>query len=222
MGWVARFFRSVIGKKVVMAVSGILLVGFLLSHMASNVLVFKDPESLTHYGEWLRSFGPLLWVARLGLIALAVVHIVSALQLTRLSQQARPVGYQKLASTASTWGARSMRLGGLLLLAFIVFHLLHFTTGTIFPGAEFLPGEVGRNVLVGFTGQPLVVAFYVVAMLALGLHLSHGVWSFFQTLGLNHPHWNRARRVTAWVLTIAIAGGLLLVPIGVAAGWAGR
>lgn len=222
MGWIADFYRSVIGKKMVMAVSGILLVGFLLSHMASNILVFKDPESLTHYGEWLRSFGPLLWVARLGLITLAVLHIVSAVQLTRLSQQARPIGYQKLASTASTWGARSMRIGGVILLLFIIFHLLHFTTGTIFPGATFEPGNVGRNVLVGFSGQPLVVAFYVVAMVALGLHLSHGVWSFFQTLGLNHPHWNRARLVTAWVLTIAIAGGLLLIPIGVAAGLAGR
>lgn len=222
MNWIAEFYRSLIGKKVVMAVSGILLVGFLLSHMASNVLVFKDPESLTHYGEWLRSFGPLLWVARLGLIGLAVLHILSALELTRINRQARPVGYQRLRAASSTWGARSMRVGGVILLLFIVFHLLHFTTGTIFPGAVFEPGEVGRNVVVGFTGQPLVVAFYVVAMVALGLHLSHGVWSFFQTLGLNHPHWNRARRVTAWVLTVAIAGGLLLIPLGVAAGWAGR
>ncbi|MDZ4673918.1 MAG: succinate dehydrogenase cytochrome b subunit [Gemmatimonadota bacterium] len=222
MGWIADFYRSLIGKKVMMAASGILLVGFLLSHMASNVLVFKDPESLTHYGEWLRSFGPLLWVARIGLLGLAVLHIVAAIQLTRINQQARPVGYQRLRAESSTWGARSMRIGGVILLAFIVFHLLHFTTGTIFPGAEFEPGEVGRNVLVGFSGQPLVVAFYVVAMVALGLHLSHGVWSFFQTMGLNHPHWNRARRVIAWVLTIAIAGGLLAIPIGVAAGLAGR
>jgi succinate dehydrogenase / fumarate reductase cytochrome b subunit len=115
-----------------------------------------------------------------------------------------------------------MRVGGVILLLFIVFHLLHFTTGTIFPGATFVPGAVGRNVIVGFETQPLVAGFYVVAMIALGLHLSHGIWSFFQTLGLNHPTWNRARRVTAWVLTIVIAGGLMAIPLGVMAGFAGR
>ncbi len=220
MSWVAAFWRSLIGKKVLMAGSGILLVGFLLSHMASNILIFKDPESLDHYAAWLRSFGPLLWVGRLGLLGLAGVHIVLALQLTRLNLGARPVGYQRLTPDASTWGARSMRVGGVLLLAFLVFHILHFTLGTVHP--DFVPGAVGRNVIAGFVGHPVVVAFYSVAMLALGLHLSHGVWSFFQTMGLNHPHWNRSRRMVAWVLTIAIAGGLLVIPMGVAAGLASR
>lgn len=217
MNWIRAFLRSLIGKKIVMAVTGILLVGFLVSHMASNILVFRDPESLDHYAEWLRSFGPLLWVARLGLLALAVVHVVLAVQLTRINRKARPEGYTRLVPSASTWGARTMRVGGFLLLFFIVFHILHFTTGTVHP--DFVPGAVGRNLILGFQLQPAVAAFYIVAMLALGLHLSHGVWSFFQTLGLNHPHWNRARQVTAWVLALAIAGGLLVIPAGVLAGW---
>lgn len=220
MNWIRAFYRSLIGKKIIMAVTGILLVGFLASHMASNILVFKDPASLDHYAEWLRSFGPLLWVARLGLLALAVLHVVAAIQLTRLNQKARPVGYARLEPSASSWGARTMRIGGFLLLFFIIFHILHFTTGTVHP--DFVPGRVGENLILGFQLQPAVAAFYIVAMLALGLHLSHGIWSFFQTLGLNHPHWNRARLVTAWVLTVAIAGGLLVIPVGVLAGLAGR
>lgn len=220
MNWVGAFYRSVIGKKIIMAVSGILLVGFLLSHMASNVLVFKDPTSLDRYAEFLRGFGPLLWVARLGLLGLAVVHVMMALQLTALARKARPAGYERLEHRSSTLGARTMRVGGFLLLFFIVFHILHFTTGTVHP--DFRPGEVGANLINGFRMQPAVAAFYIVAMLALGLHLSHGIWSFFQTMGLNHPHWQRARTVVAWALTLLIAGGLLVIPIGVLAGFAGR
>lgn len=220
MNWIGAFWRSQVGKKIIMAVTGILLVGFLISHMASNLLVFSAPDSLDHYAEWLRSLGPLLWVARVGLLSLAGLHIVAAFQLTQAARRARPERYARLTPAASSWGARSMRIGGLVLLFFIVFHILHFTTGTLHP--DFVAGQVGRNVIVGFRMQPAVAAFYIVAMLALGLHLSHGIWSCFQTLGLNHPRWNRARTVTAWVLTIAIAGGLLAVPAGVLAGLAGR
>lgn len=220
MTWVGAFYRSVIGKKILMAVTGILLVGFLLSHMASNVLVFKDPAALDAYAEWLRSFGPLLWVARLGLLGLAVVHVAMAVQLTALSRRARPVGYEQLEHRSSTLGARTMRVGGFVLLFFIIFHILHFTTGTVHP--DFVPGRVGENLILGFQLQPAVAGFYIVAMLALGLHLSHGIWSFFQTLGLNHPRWQSARTALAWGLAILIAGGLLVIPIGVLAGLAGR
>ncbi len=220
MNWMVAFYRSVVGKKLLMAVTGILLVGFLLSHMASNVLVFKDPTALDAYAEWLRSFGPLLWVARLGLLVLALVHVAMAIQLTGLSRKARPVGYEQLEHRSSTLGARTMRLGGFILLFFIIFHILHFTTGTVHP--DFIPGRVGQNLITGFQLQPAVAAFYIVAMLALGLHLSHGIWSFFQTMGLNHPRWQPARTALAWGLTILIAGGLLVIPVGVLAGWAGR
>jgi succinate dehydrogenase / fumarate reductase cytochrome b subunit len=113
-----------------------------------------------------------------------------------------------------------MRVGGFILLFFIVFHILHFTTGTVHP--DFVPGRVGGNLIAGFRLQPAVAAFYIVAMVALWLHLTHGVWSFFQTLGLNHPRWNRSRLVLAWALAIVIAGGLLVIPVGVLAGWAGQ
>lgn len=220
MDWVTRFYRSVIGKKLIMAVTGILLVGFLLSHMASNILVFQDPTALDRYAAWLRSFGPLLWVARLGLLALAVLHVMMALQLTALARRARPAGYEHLELRSTTLGGRTMRVGGFILLFFIIFHILHFTTGTVHP--DFRHGEVGANLINGFRMQPAVAAFYIVAMLALGLHLSHGIWSFFQTLGLHHPRWQRARTAVAWGLTILIAGGLLVIPIGVLAGLAGR
>lgn len=220
MSWVTGFYRSVIGKKVIMAVTGILLVGFLLSHMASNILVFKDPAALDEYAAWLRSFGPLLWVARLGLLGLAVLHVLMALQLTALARRARPAAYEHLERRSSTLGARTMRVGGFVLLFFIVFHILHFTTGTVHP--DFRHGEVGANLIRGFQLQPAVAAFYIVAMMALGLHLSHGIWSFFQTLGWHHPRWERVRLGVAWGLTILIAGGLLVIPIGVLAGLAGR
>jgi succinate dehydrogenase / fumarate reductase cytochrome b subunit len=213
-------WRSHVGRKITMAVTGILLVGFLLSHMASNILVFKDPAALDAYAAWLRGFGPLLWVARLGLLALAGLHVWSALALIRANREARPVGYARHALASSTWGARSMRVGGFILLFFIVFHILHFTTGTVHP--DFVPGRVGGNLIAGFRLQPAVAAFYIVAMVALWLHLTHGVWSFFQTLGLNHPRWNRSRLVLAWALAIVIAGGLLVIPVGVLAGWAGQ
>lgn len=214
------FARSVIGRKIAMAVSGVLLVGFLLSHMASNILVFVDPAALDRYAAWLRGFGPLLWVARLGLLGLAVVHVGSAVSLIRLNRQARPIGYARVTRDASTVAARTMVLGGLLLLVFIVFHLLHLTTGTVHP--DFVPGRVGENLVQGFVQEPGVAVFYAVAMVALGLHLAHGVWSAFQTLGLNHPRWNRARLAVAWALAVVIAGGLLVIPIGVLAGWADR
>lgn len=214
------FYRSVIGKKIVMAVSGILLVGFLLSHVASNIVVFKDPSALDRYAAWLRSFGPLLWVARIGLLALAVAHVTAALQLTAAARRARPTGYERLEPRVLTLGARTMRIGGFVLLFFIVFHILHFTTGTVHP--DFRPGAVGANLIRGFQLQPAVAAFYVVAMLALGLHLSHGIWSFFQTMGLHHPRWQRVRTLLAWGLTIVIAGGLLVIPLGILAGLAGR
>ena len=159
-------------------------------------------------------------MARFGLLALALVHVLMAIQLTGLARKARPVGYEQLDYRASTLGARTMRVGGFILLFFVIFHILHFTTGTVHP--DFVPGRVSQNVITGFQLQPAVAAFYIVAMLALGLHLSHGIWSFFQTLGLHHPRWQAARTVLAWGLTILIAGGLLVIPVGVLAGWAGR
>lgn len=208
---ILALWQTAIGKKVAMAVTGVLLVLFLISHMISNVTIFADPKHLDDYAAWLRSFGPLLWVARLGLLALAAVHILAAWQLTRMARTARPSGYARHERAVSTYAARTMRWGGVLLLVFIVFHLLHYTFGTVHP--DFRHGEVGRNLIIGMQSVP-VALFYMVAMLALGLHFWHGTWSVFQTLGANHPAWNRTRRVVTVVLTLLVVGGFILIPLG--------
>jgi succinate dehydrogenase / fumarate reductase cytochrome b subunit len=210
MNRILALWHTAIGKKVAMAVSGVLLVLFMVSHMVSNVTVLFDPKHLDDYAAWLRSFGPLLWVARLGLIALAAVHILAAWQLTRMARAGRPTAYDRHDARVATYAARTMRWGGVLLLVFLVYHLLHFTFGTVHP--DFRHGEVGRNLIVGMQ-SPLVAGFYLVAMLALGLHLWHGTWSVFQTLGANHPAWNRTRNLVAIGLAVLIAGGLFLIPL---------
>ena len=210
MNRILALWQSAIGKKIAMAVSGVLLVLFLVSHMISNVTVLFDPKHLDDYAAWLRSFGPLLWVARLGLIALAVVHILAAWQLTQMARAARPQDYNRHDAQVATYAARTMRWGGVLLLVFLVYHLLHFTTGTVHP--DFRHGEVGRNLIVGLQ-PPLVAVFYMVATLALGLHFWHGTWSVFQTLGANHPAWNRTRNLIAIALAVLVAGGLFLIPL---------
>lgn len=201
---------TAVGKKVAMAVSGILLVAFLVSHMASNVLVFSAPEKLDAYAEFLRSFGPLLWVARAGLLALVAVHIAAAYQLTQMARAARPTGYSRHEHQVSSYAARTMRYGGVLILVFIVYHILHYTTGHLHP--DFVPGEVGRNLIVGMQVK-WTAAFYAITMIAIGAHFYHGIWSVFQTLGLNHPSWNRSRVTLTLGLTLVVAGGFLSIPL---------
>lgn len=215
MNRIVALWRTAIGKKIAMALSGLVLVGFLVSHMLSNVFVLFDPPKLDHYAEWLRGFGPLLWVARAGLLAIALVHIVAAWQLTQMARAARPTAYGKFEPQVASYASRTMRWGGVLILVFLIYHLLHYTFGTVHP--DFRPGEVGRNLIVGMQSVP-VALFYVVAMTGLGLHLWHGVASVFQTLGLSHPAWNAARRVIGVLLAIVIAGGFLTIPLAALAG----
>jgi len=209
-------WESTVGKKVAMAVTGIVMVLFLISHVISNVLIFKDPRHLDTYAAWLRSLGPLLWLVRLVLLASVVIHVLAAWQLTRRAHAARPVAYRAHELQVAGYAERTMRWGGVLLVVFIVFHILHFTTGTLHP--DFHPGEVGRNVIVGMAVTPVAI-FYLVAMLALALHLWHGVWSVFQTVGLSHPAWNRSRKALAVGLAVLIAGGFATIPIAALAGW---
>src|SRR5215211_5025067 len=134
------FYRSTIGKKIIMAVTGLIGLGFLISHVASNLLIFRDPRHLDEYGAFLRSLGALLWLARVGLIVAVILHVTMAVQLAARKRAARPVDYQQRSPQVSTWGSRTMFAGGLLLLAFIVFHLLHFTLGKVTPGFTFHEG----------------------------------------------------------------------------------
>jgi succinate dehydrogenase / fumarate reductase cytochrome b subunit len=212
------FVASTIGRKVVMAATGLVLCGFVFVHMVGNLLVFlPDHEAINHYGRFLREMlhGGGIWAARGVLLAAVVFHIGAAWSLTRTNWKARPIAYKVVTPDASTYASRTMRWSGPILVLFIVYHLLHFTVGTVHPA--FVDGDVYRNVIVGFSVWPVSVA-YVIAMLALGLHLRHGAWSMLQTLGASHPRWNRVRGVAATVFTVAVVLGFISVPLAVVAG----
>ena len=220
--WLLTLYRSTIGKKAIMAVTGLVLVAFVIGHMAGNLQVFIGPAKMNGYAAFLKSTGELLWVVRLGLLAAVLLHILMALQLTRIKAAARPVDYQKRQPQVSTVASRTMRWGGVLLLVFIVFHLLHFTTGTIFPWAsapdalhpEFSHTDVYGNVMSAFH-TPWVVLFYVVAMLFLLLHLFHGAWSSVRTLGLTKASRQPMKRHVATVVALVVWLGFTAVPVAV-------
>ena len=216
---VTRFWNSSIGKKVVMAVTGIIMIGFLVSHMLANLQVFAGPLKINAYAATLREFGPLLWLARGGLLVALLLHVVAAYQLTRRKQTARPVGYAELEPQVSTFAARTIRWGGVLLLVFIVLHLLHFTFGTIHPAFD--AKDVYGNVVAGFQIW-WVAVLYLVAMVGLGLHLYHGTWSSIRTLGLTRPTGHPLKRRIAAILTWALYLGFSIVPIAVLARLIGR
>jgi succinate dehydrogenase / fumarate reductase cytochrome b subunit len=212
MGWIGRFYRSTVGRKIVMAVTGVILVVFVIGHMTGNLLAFKGSDAINSYSRFLHNTGELLWAVRAVLLVSVILHVHSAYTLTRAARAARPVDYAERTPLVTTLSARSMRWGGVVLLVFIIFHLLHFTTGTLHP--FFVPGDVYANLVVGFS-VPAVVVFYLVAMAALALHLHHGVSSLFQTLGANHPHLNSGRRRLAALLAIVVPIGFAAIPVAV-------
>jgi succinate dehydrogenase / fumarate reductase cytochrome b subunit len=210
------FLGSSIGKKVVMALTGFALFGFVVAHMLGNLQVYLGPAALNAYAESLRHYPTLLWVARIGLLAAAALHIWAAYSLTMMNRAARPRGYRAKEYRESTYASRTMRWSGVLLLLFIVYHLMHMTWGSAHP--DFIAGDVYHNFIVGFRPIGVSVA-YVVAMLALGLHMYHGVWSFLQTLGLSHPRYNHLRHAFATFITAVVVLGNISMPVAVLAGW---
>jgi succinate dehydrogenase / fumarate reductase cytochrome b subunit len=215
MKGVRSFFASSIGRKVVMAATGVLLFGFVVAHMLGNLQVYLGPSKLDEYGAALRRMPVLLWSLRLGLLGAALAHVWAAASLTLTNRAARPQGYRAMRYRDSTYASRTMRWSGVILLLFVVYHLLHFTTGTLHP--SFVAGAVNHNLVTGFR-SPWVSAFYILAMLCLGLHLYHGVWSMQQTLGLNHPRYNHLRHAFATLLSAAVVIGNISMPIAVLAG----
>ena len=213
-----RFLSSSIGKKIVMAVTGLLLFGFVLVHMLGNLQVYLGPTKLDEYGAALRKVPALLWGARAVLLGAVLAHAWAAWSLTRLSRAARPQGYRQrrnVSTAGSGYASHLMRWGGVTLAVFIVYHLLHFTVGSVHP--RFEHGKVHQNFVIGFQVW-YVSAFYVLAMLALGQHLYHGVWSLMQTLGLNHPRYNALRRTCAAAFTAVVVLGNISFPIAVLLG----
>ncbi len=219
---ITKLLRSTLGKKAVMAVTGLLLFGFVLVHMAGNLKLYLGAEAMNHYGEWLRTVGyPMLphggalWIARAVLLAAVGLHIWAATVLTLQSRAARPVAYERRETAVATYASRTMRWGGVIVLAFIVWHLLDLTVGTVNPA--FVPGKPYENLVASFS-NPLVAGFYALANVLLGLHLYHGLWSFFQTLGWNHPAWNGARRSFATLFALLVTLGNVSFPLAVVLG----
>ena len=220
--WLLTLYRSTIGKKMIMAVTGLMMVIFVIGHMAGNLQVFIGSAKMNGYAAFLKSTGELLWVARLGLIGAVLLHVLMAWQLSRIAAQARPVAYERRDPQVSTIASRTMRWGGVLLLVFIIFHILHFTTGTVFPAASrpdamypaYSRGDVYGNVISAFR-VPWVVGFYVVAMLFLLLHLFHGAWSSVRTLGLTKPSRHPLHRRVSTVIALIVWLGFTAVPVAV-------
>lgn len=213
MDWLKRFLGSTIGMKVIMAVTGLMLFGFVVGHMAGNLQVFMGDEVYNAYAEKLQGNPPLIWTARIGLLGAVLAHIGSAVVLTGRSRSARPEGYKARRWLAGRYAVRTMRFGGFVLLAFIVYHLLHLTVGAVHPDfVHCVPAGHGKvdcdafhNLTVGLR-NPAVAIFYIVAQVALGMHLAHGVWSMLRTLGLSNPRYDVLARGGAWAF-----GGLITV-----------
>ena len=221
-------FRTTVGKKAVMAVTGIVLFGFVLGHLVGNLKVYQGrylegPHAgawkIDVYGEALRELGApvlghgqLLWIVRLVLLAAVALHVWAATVLTLQSRGARPVRYAELTPVQSDYAARTMRWGGVLVFLFVLYHLADLTFGWANP--EFVRGRVHDNLVASFR-QPMVAGFYVVANLALGLHLFHGLWSLFQSLGWNNPRFNPWRRWFATAFAVVVTLGNLSFPLAV-------
>jgi succinate dehydrogenase / fumarate reductase cytochrome b subunit len=215
MTWVLTFFDSSIGKKAVMAASGVVLLGFVVGHMAGNMLLYAGPEALNAYGAKLHALPVLLWSVRLGLLVAVGLHIWAATSLTLTNWRARPVGYRERENVASTYASRTMIYSGPILALFVVYHLAHLTLGVVHP--DFIPGDVYHNVVRGFQ-VPWVCAWYMAAMLALGFHLYHGFWSMLQSVGINHPRYNSLRKALALLFALALTGGNISFPLAVLTG----
>jgi succinate dehydrogenase / fumarate reductase cytochrome b subunit len=214
--------RSSVVKKAVMAATGLLLFGWLFAHMFGNLKIFFGQDSFNHYAEYLREMGSpllpatgLLWAVRVGLFVSVVLHIWAATSLTLQNRRARPVGYREIRPVELDYAARTMRVSGYLLAVYIVYHLLHLTFGSVHP--EFVASDPYSNVVVAFQALP-ISAVYIFANLLLGLHLYHGLWSLFQSLGWSHAAYNPWRRRFAVTFAVLVTVGFISVPLAVLAG----
>jgi succinate dehydrogenase / fumarate reductase, cytochrome b subunit len=220
---VFSLYDSSVGKKIVMAVTGTILVLFVIAHMFGNLKVYQGPEAFNKYAEGLRVFGDpfvgrgdALWLARIVLLLAVVLHIAAATQLVLRSKAARKVGYKTYESDLIfSYASRTMVWGGIIVLAFVVFHILHLTTGTVHP--SFDHEDAYHNFVAGFRVWPVSLA-YIAAMIPLGFHLYHGIWSAFQTLGANNPRYNDYRRPLAILLALAVVVGNISFPVAVLTG----
>jgi succinate dehydrogenase / fumarate reductase cytochrome b subunit len=211
------FWASTVGKKIVMAVTGAILFGFVIAHLLGNLQVFVGPEKLNAYGAFLHRIGEFLWPARIILLISVTLHIVATVQLALRKKRARPIGYSRKQDIASSYASRTMYWSGPIVLAFIIFHLLHLTAGYIHPGAVYIEGDVYHNVISGFQVWWVSLS-YIVAVSLLGLHLRHGLWSMFQTVGIHQPNHTAKLQKAAIVIALLIVLGYISIPISVLLG----
>ena len=214
---VARFWNATIGKKIVMAVTGVGLVAFLFAHLLGNLNFFHSVEQMNAYARLLRIEPVLLWAARGGLLAMIVLHVWASVQLAVLNKmEARPVGYVKRKNTGSSYASRTMYWSGPIILAFVIYHLMHFTWGV--GGTDFEHLKPSENIVAGFSVPAISIA-YIIAMGMLMLHLYHGIWSMFQTLGVNHPRYTPMLKNLAKGVATLLFLGFSSIPVAVMLGF---
>jgi succinate dehydrogenase / fumarate reductase cytochrome b subunit len=214
------FYQATIGKKAVMAVTGVILFGYVLGHLLGNLQIYSPhPDQINNYAKFLHSHDVLLWTVRILLLVSVILHITASVELWRLKRRARPTAYVKKRDIPTSYAARTMLWSGPIIAAFVIFHVLHLTTGSVLrlhvlPGGEM---NVRANVIDGFS-HPAVSMFYIVAMALLCMHLYHGLWSMFQSLGLNHPRYTPLVKKGAALFAWFIALGNISIPVAVMAG----
>jgi succinate dehydrogenase / fumarate reductase cytochrome b subunit len=231
----ATFFRSSLGEKYVMAITGLALFGFVIGHMLGNLQIFLGPDQINAYAVFLKSKPGLLWTVRIGLLLTVVLHIVSALQLTRMNREARPAPYGNYKVVAASYASRTMMMSGIIVFVFVIYHLLHFTIAipeinllpksADFPHSDFLElrdasgrPDVFQMMVRGFS-NPFVSAFYVLGMALLCLHLSHGLGSMFQSVGLKSKRAGKFIDGFAMVSAALIFAGNCSIPVAILLGY---
>ena len=229
--FLADLYSTAVGKKYVMAITGIAMIGFVVAHMIGNLKMYLGASDFDHYAEFLKRLlyplapeGVVLWIMRGGLLAAVLLHIHAAYSLTQLNRKARPVKYQSARDyQVASFASRTMRWTGIIVLLFLVWHILDLTLGTVNTvGAdgEFVKAEVYANVVRSFNRVPVAI-FYILANIALGTHLFHGVWSLFQSMGWSNPKFNKWRRMIATGIATIVVVGNVSFPIAVLAGVVG-
>ena len=209
------FFSSTLGKKWLMAVTGIILFGFVVGHMLGNLQIYLGQERLDHYAELLQANQAFLWAFRSVLLFSVSVHIWAAVVIWLRNRSARPVKYKMFKPPGLDYAARTMVWSGPIIALFIVYHVLDFTVGTTNP--DFIKGEVYHNVIASFS-NPVIASIYIAANLLLAFHLYHGLWSLFQTFGWDHPRFGWMRRAFALFFSVLIGAGNISIPLAVLTG----
>ena len=209
------FFSSTLGKKWLMAVTGIILFGFVVGHMLGNLQIYLGQEQLDHYAELLQANKPFLWAFRSVLLFSVGVHIWAAVVIWLRNRSARPVKYKMFNPPGLDYAARTMVWSGPIIALFVVYHILDFTVGTANP--DFIKGEVYHNIIASFS-NPVIASIYIAANLLLAFHLYHGLWSLFQTFGWDHPRFGWIRRAVAIFFSVLIGAGNISIPLAVLTG----